>query len=56
METSSSPSCHVCGKPVDLRHKNVLVETVEESITQPTHAIVWHQDCYNQYLEAGEEC
>jgi len=55
-EASPSPFCQVCGKPVDLRHKNVLVETVEKSITQPTEAIAWHQDCYDQYLESGEEC
>lgn len=56
LATSSHPSCHVCRKPVDLRHENVLVELVEKSIMQPTDSIVWHQDCYDQYLEDGEEC
>ena len=55
-EASPSLSCQGCGKPVNLRHNNVSVETVEKSITHPTESIAWHQDCYDQYLEAGEEC
>lgn len=53
---SSNASCHACGKPVDLRHKNVLVELLEKPATQHTDAIAWHQDCYDQYLDDGEEC
>lgn len=55
-ETSSRPSCHACGKPVDLRRMNVLLEVVEKSTGQPTKAIAWHLDCYERYLDDGEEC
>jgi len=56
LAASSHPPCHVCGKPVDIRNDNVLVELVEKSLMQPTDSIAWHQDCYDQYLEEGEEC
>jgi hypothetical protein len=56
METSSQPPCPACGKPVDLGQKDVLVEMVEKLPSQHTDAIAWHQDCYDQFLEDGEEC
>ena len=50
-------SCQVCGKPVDIRQKNTLVELLETPvIRQADTTIAWHQDCYDQYLEDGEEC
>jgi len=55
-ETSSHPPCPACGKPVDLRRTNVLLELVEKSTEQPTKAIAWHLDCYERYLDDGEEC
>lgn len=55
-ETVSDPLCHACGRPVDLRHQNVLVEVVEKLTPQQAEAIVWHQDCYEQDLDDGEEC
>jgi hypothetical protein len=50
------PHCHACGKPVDLRRMNVLLEAVEKPTAQPTHAIAWHLDCYERYLDDWEEC
>ena len=55
-ETSSRPPCHGCGQPVDLRRMNVLLEVVKQSTEQPTKAIAWHLDCYERYLDDGEEC
>ena len=56
VDTSSQPPCPACGKPVDLGQKDVLVEMVEKPPSQHTDAIAWHQDCYDQFLEDGEEC
>jgi hypothetical protein len=56
LETSSHPPCHACGKPVDLRRMNVLLEVVEKSTAQPATTIAWHLDCYERYLDDGEEC
>lgn len=53
---SRDPPCHACGRPVDLRHQNVLVEVIKKLTPQQAEAIVWHQDCYDQYLDDGEEC
>lgn len=55
-ETASCTPCRACGKPVDLRRTNVLLEVVEKSMEQPTKTITWHLDCYERYLDDGEEC
>ncbi|MDH5641590.1 MAG: hypothetical protein OEY28_09875 [Nitrospira sp.] len=56
-DVTAHPSCQVCGKPVDIRQKNTLVELLETPVARQTDAkIAWHQDCYDQYLEDGEEC
>jgi hypothetical protein len=54
--TSSDPPCQACGKRVDLRRMNVLLEVIEKSTVRPTEVIAWHLDCYERYLDDGEEC
>lgn len=54
-EIVSDPLCHACGQLVDLLHHNVLVEVVKGRRPHQADTIVWHKDCYDQYLDDGEE-
>lgn len=49
------PACHGCGRPVNLENKNTLVETTERLWSHNKDGIVWHQDCFNNFLDEGEE-
>lgn len=53
---SQRQGCHACGKIVNLQHDNVLVELPDDASSPKKEAIVWHKDCYNQFLDDGEEC
>ena len=48
-------ACHACGETVNLHHDNMMVELVEDPCSSNTNIIVWHQDCYNLFLDEGEE-
>lgn len=54
-ETSLRSSCPACGQPIDLNRTNVLMEVVEKSTEHPSKTIAWHLDCYERYLDDGEE-
>jgi hypothetical protein len=47
-------ACHACGEAVNLHHDNMMVELVEDPRSFNTNIIVWHQDCYDQFLDEGE--
>ncbi len=49
-------TCHSCGKLVDLSSKNALVETPEDGPSKTSRGVAWHQDCFNRFLDQGEEC
>lgn len=48
--------CQGCGETVDLQRDSALVETPSVSSSSDKHVLVWHQDCYDSFLEEGEEC
>jgi hypothetical protein len=54
-QTPHRPACHGCGRPVDLENENILVETTERLRSHNKDGIVWHQDCFNTFLDEGEE-
>jgi len=48
-------TCYGCGKPIELEKEDTLVELDEGWWSQDRDMIRWHQDCFNQYLDEGEE-
>lgn len=54
-QTPPGLTCYGCGKPIDLENEDTLVEMVEGRWSQDGDMIRWHQDCFNHYLEKGEE-
>jgi hypothetical protein len=48
--------CQGCGETVDLQHDGALVETPPVPSSSDNDVLVWHQDCYDSFLEEGEEC
>ena len=48
-------TCYGCGKRIDLEHEDTLVEMVEGWWSRDGDMIRWHQDCFNHYLDEGEE-
>ena len=54
-QTPPRPICHGCRKPVDPKSERALVETIDAVQSNDRKSIAWHQDCFNNFLEAGEE-
>lgn len=48
-------TCCGCGKPIDLEHEDTVIEMVEVRWSQDEDMIRWHQDCFNHFLDEGEE-
>lgn len=48
-------TCRACGKPADLGSTNTLIEPIEHPGTPGGEGIVWHRDCFNAFLDEGEE-
>lgn len=48
-------TCYGCGKPIDLVHEDTLVEMIGGRWPHAADIVRWHQDCFNQYLDEGEE-
>lgn len=48
-------TCYGCGKPIDLEHEDTLVEMVESRWSHDGGMIRWHQNCFNHFLDEGEE-
>lgn len=48
--------CHGCGKSVYLQFQDAVMEVL--ATPQPPHkqTVVWHHDCYDDFLDRGEEC
>ena len=55
MAVPPQPACHSCREPVSLQDDNLLIEVVQNPLSENNQVIVWHQDCYDQFLEDGEE-
>ncbi len=53
LQASASITCHGCRKPVDPKHERTMIERIDQ--VQDKESIAWHQDCFNRFLEAGEE-
>jgi len=54
-QTSPRPICQGCRKPVDPKSERALVETIDPVQSNDRKSIAWHQDCFHNFLEAGEE-
>jgi len=50
------PECRGCGGTVDLRHDNLLVEKLIADSADESGVNIWHKDCYDLFLDEGEEC
>lgn len=48
-------TCSGCGKPIDIENEDTFVETIAGQWSQDGERIVWHQDCFNTFLDEGEE-
>jgi hypothetical protein len=48
--------CQGCGETVDLQHDGTLVEMPIDRPASEQDVLVWHQDCYDSFLDEGEEC
>jgi hypothetical protein len=55
---SQEPSdlkCSGCGKPVDLSKNNTLIEPFKEQFPSNEGKMAWHQQCFDRFLDEGEE-
>lgn len=48
-------SCRGCGEPVDLTKEDTSTGAVTPQCSQEEDGTLWHQDCFNSYLDQGEE-
>jgi len=55
VQTPPHLTCYGCGKPIDLEHEDTLVEVVDGRWSPDRNMIRWHQNCFDQYLDEGEE-
>ncbi|MBX3318922.1 MAG: hypothetical protein KF876_15400 [Nitrospira sp.] len=56
LHKSRQQECQGCGETVDLQHDSALVETPSVPSPSDKNVLVWHQRCYDSFLEEGEEC
>ena len=47
--------CRSCGKPVQLQGRAAFFEPSDEVKRTGTSQHVWHRECFDAYLEEGEE-
>jgi hypothetical protein len=47
--------CQGCGETVDLQHHSTSVEMPTVPYSSDKEVLVWHHDCYESFLEEGEE-
>jgi hypothetical protein len=55
MQRTANPKCHSCGHPVDLMRDDVLVESADITRNDRDGEMVWHQVCFDDFLDQGEE-
>lgn len=48
--------CQGCGETVNLQHDGTLVEVPVVHSDTDQGVLVWHQDCYESFLQEGKEC
>lgn len=50
--------CPWCGVPANSDSEQAVVEVqgAEGRAPQDMTCLVWHQDCYDEFLDRGEEC
>lgn len=47
--------CALCGQSITSTQTQTEIETREPSRREHAMVRVWHKDCFNQFLENGEE-
>ena len=52
---SPHTTCSGCGEPVDIENADTLIEMTEDQWSRDGNRIAWHQDCFNHFLDEGEE-
>ena len=55
MQARTHSPCRSCGKPVPLQDQSAFIEPNEESKRAESGQHVWHRECFDAYLEEGEE-
>jgi hypothetical protein len=55
MQSPAHPRCHSCGYPVDLTRDDALVESAANAQNELDGETVWHQVCFDDFLDQGEE-
>jgi hypothetical protein len=55
MQAGRRVICHGCGNPIDPRSDDALVEPVEGTGSHKEERAVWHQECFEHFLDKGEE-
>lgn len=55
-EMPQRAACRACGKTVNPTRGDVLVESIDDPQGRNKGTILWHQACYDRFLEDGEEC
>jgi hypothetical protein len=56
LHRSHNQECQGCGGTIDLQRDGTLVETPIVHSSSDQGVLVWHQDCYDSFLDEGEEC
>jgi hypothetical protein len=56
LHRSQNHACQGCGETIDLQRDGTLVETPSVHLSSDQSVLVWHQDCYDSFLDEGEEC
>lgn len=51
----SKSSCTYCGRLANLSHDDVVVEMPEGAPSPDTITKCWHRECFNSFLDQGEE-
>ena len=47
--------CTSCGKPVQVPGSGAMIEPVDDVKARSTSERAWHRECFNNYLDEGEE-
>jgi hypothetical protein len=56
LHRSQNQACQGCGETIDLQRDETLVEMPSVHLSSDQGVLVWHQDCYDSFLDEGEEC
>ena len=56
LHRSHNQECQGCGETIHFQRDSTSVETSIVHSASEQGVLAWHQDCYNSFLDEGEEC